>query len=257
MQPVFKGMIFDVDGVLEFHGQVCDGAVETLDTLRRAGLRLCFLTNSTLKSRASCAEKLRRRGFAVHEQEVVTASYATAHYLRRQQPRSCWVLVAGDGQAEFADLPQDEENPEYVVIGDNRDGLNFQNMNRALRLVLGGARLVGMQPELLDRSGSQTELNVGAWARMVEQAAGVRATYCGKPEPYAFALALEVLGLPRDEVLMVGDKISTDIRGANAFGLRCALLRTGEFDERELDGTVHPDYILDNIRGLLQVSGCK
>jgi HAD superfamily hydrolase (TIGR01458 family) len=247
----FAGVLFDIDGVLEFRGEVCPGAVETVAAVREAGLAVGFLTNSTLKSRASCAEKLRRRGFEAHEAEVVTASYATATYLREQQVRSCWVLLDGEGRREFDGLPQDEETPECVVVGDYRQGLNWANMNRALRLLLRGARLVGMQSELLDRSGSQEEtLNVGAWVRMLEQAAGVKATYIGKPEGYAFALVLKTMGLDRRQVLMVGDKISTDIRGANDFGLPSALLRTGEFDESELDGSVRPDHVLDSIRDL-------
>ena len=255
-RPPVAGVIFDIDGVLEFRGAVCPGAVETLATLREGGLVVRFLTNSTLKSRASCAEKLRRRGFEAHEAEVVTASYATATYLREQRARSCWVLVDGEGRREFDGLLQDEETPEYVVVGDYRQGLNWTNMNRALRLVLRGARLVGMQSELLDRSGGEDEqLNVGAWARMLEQAAGVEATYIGKPEAYAFALVLKTMGLDRRQVLMVGDKVSTDIRGANDIGLPSVLLRTGEFDEAELTGSGRPDYILDSIGDLPALLG--
>jgi len=250
-RPPFAGVIFDIDGVLEFRGEVCPGAVETVAALREGRLAVRFLTNSTLKSRASCAEKLRRRGIEAHEVEVVTASYATATYLREKRARSCWVLVDGEGRREFDGLPQDEEAPEYVVVGDYRQGLNWTNMNRALRLVLRGARLVGMQSELLDRSGAEDEqLNVGAWARMLEQAAGVEATYIGKPEAYAFDLVLRTMGLDRRQVLMVGDKVSTDIRGANDSGLPSVLLRTGEFDEAELNGNVRPDYVLDSIRDL-------
>lgn len=250
-EPPFAGVIFDIDGVLEFQGGLVPGAVETVAAVREAGLAVGFLTNSTLKSRASCAEKLRCRGFEVYEGEVVTASYATATYLREQQARSCWVLLDGDGRREFDGLPQDEEAPEYVVVGDYRQGLNWTNMNHALRLLLRGSRLVGMQSELLDRSGSQDEmLNVGAWVMMLEQAAGVKATYIGKPEAYVFNLLLKTMGLDRQQVLMVGDKASTDIRGANYAGLPSVLLRTGEFNESDLDSSVQPDHILDSIRDL-------
>ncbi|MEJ2212288.1 MAG: HAD family hydrolase, partial [Anaerolineae bacterium] len=81
-RAAIRGVILDVDVVLEFAGQVYPGAVETLAHLRQRGLAVCFLTNSTLKSRASAAERLRRRGFHVLSEEVITASYATACYLR-------------------------------------------------------------------------------------------------------------------------------------------------------------------------------
>jgi len=250
MLPGVQGVILDIDGVLEFAGRVYPGAVETLAALRRRGLAVCFLTNSTLKSRASAAEKLRGRGFDVAADEVITASYATACYLRRQNPRSCLIMLEGEGRREFDGLPQDDEDPEYVVVGDNRSAFHFDGLNRALRLVLGGARLVGMQSELVDHSSGTPQLNVGSWAGMLERAAGVQATYVGKPAAYAFDLALRTLGLGRDQVLMVGDKVSTDIAGANAAGIRSVLLRTGEFDERELAGPVRPDHVLDSFRDL-------
>ena len=250
MRPAIQGVILDIDGVLEFAGRVYPGAVETLADLRARGLAVCFLTNSTLKSRASAADRLRRRSFSVLPKEVITASYATACFLREQKPRSCLVLLEGEGLREFDDLPHDAEGPEYLVVGDNRSAFNFEDLNRALGLLLGGARLVGMQSELVDHSSGTPQLNVGSWAGMLARAAGVQATYVGKPAAYAFDLALRTLGLARQHVLMVGDKVSTDIAGANAAGIRSVLLRTGEFDERELAGPVRPDYVLDAFRDL-------
>ena len=243
-----KGVIFDIDGVLEFRGRVYPGAIEAVALLRERGVILRFLTNSTLKSRASAAEKLRRRGFAVIQDEVITASYATAQYLRGLHPRSCWVMLDGDGLREFDGLPLDEDDPEYVVVGDYRSRFDYDHLNRALRLLLRGARLVGMQSEMLDLSAGEAELNVGAWAGMLERAAGVQAVYVGKPNSYAFQLALEGMGLEKHQVLMVGDKTSSDIRGANDFGIRSALVRTGEYGGQESDPSARPDYILDSVR---------
>ena len=96
-----RGIIFDIDGVLEFQGSVYPGAVETLEKLRDRGFALRFLTNSTLKSRASCAARLRRAGYRVSDDEVITASSATAAYLRTLGPRTCWVMLDREGFDEF------------------------------------------------------------------------------------------------------------------------------------------------------------
>ncbi len=250
-QSYIKGIIFDIDGVLVYQGKVYPGAVETIAALRQRGLRLRFLTNSTLKSRKSAAEKLRKAGFQVFDEEVITASYATARYLEEQQPRSCWVMVEGAGLDEFSHFVHDTVNPEYVVIGDNRSQFDFEHLNKALRLVLKGARLVGMQAEAIDSSMGDVELNVGSWVGMLERAAGVQATYIGKPNPYAFGLAMQDMGLQKAEVLMVGDRVSTDVVGARRFGLRSALVKTGEFQPGDLEGEVQPEYILDSIADLL------
>jgi len=115
-----KGIIFDIDGVLEFQGKIYDGAIETINSLRDKGIVLRFLTNSTLKSRKSCADKLKKRGFQIFEEEVITASYATALYLKKLNPKSCWIMLEREGLNEFRNFTRDMENPEYIVVGDNR-----------------------------------------------------------------------------------------------------------------------------------------
>ena len=250
MNQAFKGVIFDIDGVLEFRGRVLPEAVETIDWLRDKGIVLRFLTNSTLKSRESCAQELREKGFAVSYEEVITASYATAVYLRELRPRSCWIMLEGEGLAEFEGFQQDMANPEYIVIGDNRSRFDFEHLNKALRLLLGGARLIAMQGEMVDTSQREVELNVGSWVGMLERAAGVEATYVGKPNRYVFELTLRTMGLEKREVVMVGDSVSTDIKGASEFGIASILMRRGEIDEG--DGA-KPDFICDCIRDVLGV----
>jgi inorganic pyrophosphatase len=245
-----QGIIFDIDGVLEFQGRVYPGAVETLAELRARGVLVRFLTNSTLKSRLSCTQKLNRSGFEAYEEEVITASYAAAVYLRSLRPRSCWVMLERAGLDEFKDFVIDDHNPEYVVVGDNRSRFDFANLNHAVKLLLNGAKLIAMQGELLDTSMGDVELNVGAWAGMLERASGVPAVYLGKPNPYNFSLALGSMALPKQNVIVVGDRVHTDILGAKNFGLRSVLVRTGEFDPQELRGDVRPDFILDSVGDL-------
>ncbi|KYK36266.1 MAG: HAD-IIA family hydrolase [Theionarchaea archaeon] len=242
-----KGVIFDVDGVLTFQGRTIPGAVETINLLREKGIVLRFLTNSTLKSRLSCAFKLQKAGFCITKEEVITASYATAVYLRKIKPKSCWVLLEREGFNEFKDFNYNDENPEYVVVGDYRDGFNFTNMNKALKLLLKGAKLIGMSPELIDSSMGDYELNVGSWAKMLERASGVEAVYIGKPSSYMFELVLESMELRKGEVVMVGDKVSTDIVGAHNVGITTILVKTGEFTEKDLENEVTPDFICNSV----------
>jgi len=251
LADLFDAVIFDVDGVLEYQGRAYPGAGEFLDVLRRQGKKLSILTNSTLKSRRTCAAGLRAKGLEVGEAEVITASFATAQYLRATKARSCWLMLQGEGREEFRDLPQDPEHPEFLVLGDCREGFGFEQMNRALRLLVAGARLVVMIPERTDSSLGQLELTVGAYGRMLEEATGQRALYVGKPSRGIFAAALQSLGVRnRRRVVMVGDKVATDILGARRAGIPSALIRSGEFREDHLMGKTQPDYVFDSIRQL-------
>jgi HAD superfamily hydrolase (TIGR01458 family) len=250
MNQMIKGIIFDIDGVLEYRGKVYSHAVDTIQRLRNRGLVVRFLTNSTLKSRASCARILREKGFTVFDDEVFTASYITAIYLKLLHPRSCWIMLEGEGRDEFKDFRQDYENPEYIVIGDNRSCFNFDHLNKALRLLLNGARLIGMQSELIDTSMGKAELNVGSWVGMLERASGVQAIYMGKPNSFAFELALQSMVLGNTQVAMIGDRLAADVMGASKIGMQTVLVTTGEFRPSDLTNDVHPDFIVNSIRDI-------
>ncbi len=248
-RPELKGVIFDLHGVLMFHGEVYPGAVELLNSLRQKGVIFRILSNSTLESRKSCAAKLRKKGIRVYEDEVVTASFATAQYLKTMHPTSCWIMLKREGLDEFRDFHHDSENPEYIVLGDFREDFNFQNLNKALRLLSRGAKLIVMIPETIDNSVGELELTVGAYGKMLEEAANIKATYIGKPNRYVFEIALNTMEIrERNRVLMVGDRISTDISGARNVGLKTALVRTGEFRESDLESRTTPDYVFDSVR---------
>ncbi len=250
MKTDFKGVIFDISGVLEFQGAVYPGAIDLFEFLREKGIVIRILTNSTLKSRQDCAAKLNRMGFDVEENEVITASFATAKYLKTLKPRSCWVMLKGKGLEEFGDFHHDDRQPEYIVLGDYREEFNFRNMNKALKLLLEGSKLIVMIPEKVDHGMGEVELTVGAYGRMLEDAAGIKATYIGKPSKGIYDMSLLTMHLPRSSVLMVGDRVDTDIAGAKAAGIKSVLVKAGEFQTSDLEGKVQPDYVIDSIGDL-------
>ena len=250
MKEKFQGVIFDIDGVLVFQGNVYPGAAELLDFLREKGTAIRIVSNSTLKSRRSCVEKLNNVGFTIYESEAITASFATAKYLRNLNPRSCWVMLKGEGLEEFSDFNHDTEDPEYIVVGDFREGFTFRNMNKALRLLQKGSKLIVMITEIVDNSMGEVELTVGAYGKMLEEAANVKAIYIGKPNRYVFEMALKTMDIEKGKALMVGDKITTDVVGAKKAGIRSALVKKGEFKESDLDCDIKPDYIFDSIQDI-------
>jgi HAD superfamily hydrolase (TIGR01458 family) len=244
-----KGLIFDIDGTLAFQNRLYPGVAEAIGKFREKGFTLRFLTNSTIHSRRSRAIGLTKLGLRIFPEEVVTASYATACYLRQQHHYSCWIILEGEGLEEFSGFAQNTTNPEYIVIGDNHSRFDYDHMNQVLRLLLGGAELIGMNPDLVDASSGSPELNVGSWVRMLEVASGLKATYIGKPFPYVFKLTLESMGLDKEQVLMVGDQLQADIKGAKGIGIRSVLVKTGESRLGDLKD-IQPDFILDSVADL-------
>jgi len=251
MNTQFEAVLFDSDGVLEYQGRVYVGARELLVFLAERQVGFQILTNSTLQSRLSYARKMKKKGFSITKEQVITASYATASYIRERNPRSVLIMLAGEGREEFRDLPIDRERPQYLVLGDCRENFSFQNMNKALRILMEGAVFIVMIPEITDSSLGSLELTVGAYGKMLELASGTQAVYIGKPNCYMYELALKRMGVhDSSRVLMVGDKVKTDIAGARFCGIRSALLRTGEFKLNDLDSDIQPDYVFDSFEEL-------
>ena len=131
------------------------------------------------------------------------------------------------------------------IISAERD--EQQLMNKVLKFLLEGAQLIVMIPEKVDHSLGRVELTVGAYGRMLADAAEIEAVYIGKPGSYMFDTAIESMQIDRGKVLMVGDRVATDILGARRAGIKSALVKTGEFKKSDLGADVQPDFIADTI----------
>jgi HAD superfamily hydrolase (TIGR01450 family) len=251
MPPPFLGAILDLDGLLESHGQPVPEAAEAFNELSRRGVILRILSNGALRSRRSAAQALRQGGFHLLDEQLYTISYITAAYLREVGARSAWVMTGGAGLDDFTGFRLTQDDPEYIVVGEYRQGFTFANLNHALRLLKRGAKLVGMDPELLDYTFGEPELNPGAWTVMLERASGVPAVYLGKPAPYCFELTLRSMSLRRSRVVMIGDQPGTDILGAKNAAIASILIRTGEYHLKPPPADLQPDYTFDRLPEIL------
>jgi HAD superfamily hydrolase (TIGR01458 family) len=121
-------------------------------------------------------------------------------------------------------------------------------MNRIFRRLMDGARLVGMHRNLFWKTDEGWELDGGAYITALEEAAGIKAAICGKPEEAYFSAALDGLGVGADRTAMVGDDILNDVVGAKAVGLTGILVRTGKYRPGdEAKHGVQPDHVVGSI----------
>lgn len=245
------GLLIDIDGVLTHGNEVIPGAVETLNALRAREIPLRFITNTTIYCRLSLLERLRAMGFSVKEEELFTATYAAAQYLRNQSARSYYPLLLPDAQLEFTGIDVDEESPEFVVIGDMGASFNFPRLNRAFRAVLNGAKLVALQKKRSWRTEDGLFLDAGPFVVALEYATDQNAVVVGKPSRPYFRMVLDDLALPPDRVAMIGDDIEIDVRGAQRMGMQGWLVKTGRFRKEHLGKAIWPDKILDSFSDLL------
>lgn len=246
-----KGLLIDLDGVVYVGDGAIDGAVETINWLKEKSLACRFLTNTTTRSLASLHSKLTGLGLPIDKQEILSATYAGVLYLRQQGRPSCHLLLTDDPKDDFAEFPQNDINPNYVVVGDLAKSWSYDVMNRAFNMILGGAKLLALHKGRYWQTEEGLRMDIGAFVAGLEYVTGQEAVVIGKPSPQFFRMALGDMGLTADEVVMIGDDIHNDIGGAQKAGHKAVLVRTGKYrsDLVEQSG-IEPDLVIDSIAQL-------
>jgi HAD superfamily hydrolase (TIGR01458 family) len=246
-----RGVLLDVDGVLRVDDTPIPGAAETIAWLERAGLAVRFLTNTSVRSRASLAANLRRLGLPIETDGLFTAASATASYLREVGARRIYLLVKGNVVDDFAAFEQADSEVDAVVIGGAEENFTYERMNRAFRLIDEGAELVAIHRNTWWMTERGPWLDAGAYVAALETATGRQATLIGKPAPRFFELALASMGVPPPNVLVVGDDVGSEVAGGHAVGCRTALVQTGKFRPTDLEkAAIMPDVVLPSIAAL-------
>lgn len=250
-----RAVLTDIDGVLTVSWQPLPGAVRAVTELRAAGYAIALLTNTSSRSRDWIAGTLGAAGFPVTPGDIFTVGVLTAEYLVRHHPGARCVLL-NDGDLS-ADLPGvnlvgiDDPAPDLVILGGAGPQFDYQTLNRAFQLVRGGARLIAMNRNLYWQTSDGLQLDTGAFLAGLEQAAGVQAEVTGKPAPAFFNSALEALGVPPRQAVMVGDDIGGDVLAAQQLGITGVLVRTGKYlDEAVRSAPAAPDHIIDSVADL-------
>ncbi len=246
-----KAFLIDLDGTLYFKGEPCPGAIETVNYLRQEKYQLRFLTNTTAKTPKMLHAQMQALGFDIYEDEIFNATYACLQYLRSQPKNRCHFMVDDAVKAFFKEIPVDNEAPDFVVVGDYGEGFDFHALNHAFRLLMNGTELIALQKNLYWFSAEGMFLDCGAFVTLLEAAAGTTAKIMGKPSETFFKIALESLQCSPNEAIVVGDDITSDIRGAENTKLRSVLVKTGKFKPDQLENPVaKPTWVLDSISEL-------
>ncbi|HEY1370185.1 MAG TPA: TIGR01458 family HAD-type hydrolase [Gaiellaceae bacterium] len=247
-------ILLDVDGVLHVSGEPIPGAAEAVRELRRAGHRLRFVTNNTTRSRAQLAEDLRRLGVELDDDELQTTAAAAARVLRGKRVLALTMhalvgdldgveLVGEDADAVL--LGGADETPETNLV------FSYINLARAFHELEAGAELYCLHRNRWWQTKQGPMLDAGAFVAGLEYAAQAEATVLGKPSPAYFAAACEALDTDPELAWMVGDDLDADIAGAQRFGMRTALVRTGKFRPDAVEmSRVRPDAIVSSIAHL-------
>jgi phospholysine phosphohistidine inorganic pyrophosphate phosphatase len=228
-----RAFLLDLDGTLYGEAGAVPGAPEAIHALRRRGVPLRFVTNTTRRSCRLLAERLAGYGLEAQPREIVTAVMAAVAMLRERGVRRVAPFVAKETLEDLAGFDLAGARPEVVLVGDLGEEWDFAALNRAFHHLIDGADLVALQRDRYWQKGDALALDAGPFVAALEYATGKTATVAGKPSAAFFQAALATLraeGVTGPEgVVMVGDDLWGDIEGAHGAGLAAWLVRTGKF----------------------------
>lgn len=264
MLKVYQGVICDLDGVVYRGPTAVPGAVETLNRVTASGIPVAFATNNASRSPDAVGEHLCELGVAPHGWSVVTSSQAAAAYLAALLPEKAAVFaVGGPGVAqaltEVKLAPIRISEVDGTVVAAVVQGLGMDVTWRELaeigHLVQGGAIWVATNLDLMLPTSRGPAPGNGALVAAVQTATSARPQVVGKPGVALFDLALRRLGTDQAETLMCGDRLDTDIEGANAAGMDSLVVLSGISSLQDLAfaaPSARPTYVTFDLTGLLE-----
>jgi HAD superfamily hydrolase (TIGR01450 family) len=251
--------MFDLDGVVYVSGAAIDGVADRLRRVRAAGVHVAFVTNNASRTPENVAAHLVRLGIDADSADVVTSAQAAARVVRERFGPGAHVLLLGGPGLESALAEEDlvavaEPTADVVAVvsGYGPDVL-WKDIMRAATLVRDGLPYIASNGDLTIPTDYGMAPGHGMLVKAITDFAGVEPVVAGKPQRPLLDETVRRIGGERP--LMVGDRLDTDIEGANAVGVDSLLVMTGVTHLRELvaaSAELRPSFVAADTEGLFE-----
>jgi 4-nitrophenyl phosphatase len=245
-----------MDGVLWQGSQPIGDLPAIFNRISQREWKVILATNNATSTPQQYVERL--DGFGVHVEtwQVVNSAHAVTSYLTQKYPAGGTVYVIGEAGITQALVEKGfsigDKNVIAVVVGMDRQ-LSYDKLSRATLLIRSGVPFIGANPDRTFPIPEGLIPGAGAILAALETATSVKPLIMGKPSPAMYRIALERLGTAPAETLVVGDRLETDIAGAQAIGCRTALVLSGVSSEADaLAWQPQPDIIARNLADLVE-----
>lgn len=255
-----KCFLFDMDGTINLGNTLIPGMEGFFDKLKASGRSYYLLTNNSSKDHEHYVKKMNGLGVPVENKDVLISTDAFTNWLAKINPEARLFVL---GTKEFRSIVTKagftitktlEEGADYVVVAFDQE-LTYANLTIACRLIDKGVPYVATHPDVrCPIEGGEFIPDTGAMLELIKTATGKSPLYIfGKPFKFMVDVVLDKTGFSKDQIAMVGDRLSTDI----AFGLNndilSILVLTGEATMEDVkNGNIKPDIILPHAKEILE-----
>lgn len=250
-----KLFLLDMDGTIYLDSNLFDGTLDFLSEVKRRGGRYLFVTNNSSRSTDAYVKKLASIGIEADEDDFLTSTDATILYIQsKYQGRKFYSF----GTASFTKQLRDagikvvtdlEDGIDGIVMGNDNE-LNFKKLEDACRLLLNDIIYIATNPDWVCPTAFGYVPDCGSVAEMLFRATGKRPHFIGKPRPEMLLLAMEKFGYQKEECVMIGDRVYTDIASGYNAGIDTVFVLSGEGTAADAKCDTPPTYIFENIRAV-------
>lgn len=234
----YDAALFDLDGVIYLGPIAIGGVPEALSELRATGVHVGFVTNNAARTPATVAAHLEDLGITATATDVVNSTQATVRMLQADLPAGTRVLVVGTEaladqlrEGGFDPVHSLEDDPVAVVQG-YHPALEWHQLELGALAIQSGAHWYATNPDMTRPTERGILPGCGAQVAVVRACVDVDPKVAGKP--FRPLLDETVLRLGADHPIFVGDRLDTDIMGANAVGMDSLFVFTGAHGKKDL-----------------------
>lgn len=269
----FKAVFLDSYGVIKNYRGLIEGVQETLDFIQARGIEFRILTNDASRSQEQQAESFLRLGLkGIPAEKIVTSGMMAKQYLQLKikggkvaylgtANAAHYIMQANLESVAIADLDKHDINDIQAMVFLDDEGFDWNfDINRTVNLIRKKNMpiIVANSDNLYPISHNDVSIATGGIAKLVESIINKKFIHFGKPDTQMFNFAFEDINryseYNKEEILMVGDTLHTDILGGNKFGIKTALVLSGNTSASEMEMNIRstgiiPDYICESIGG--------
>lgn len=251
-----KALLIDLDGTMYRGNDNIEGAVEFIDTCVEKNIPFYFLTNNATRTGAQNVEHMEKLGFkGIKPEQFFTSAMAAAITMRKQNYKTANYLGL-DGLREALineGFEIVEDHPDCFFVGLNREA-NYAMYSKGLQYCLQGAKLVGTNSDRVLAHGDTFLIGNGSVVAMFEHATGQKSPEIGKPSAPILLEALERFNLKKEDCILVGDNLETDILCGVNEGVETAFVLSGVHNEDDIERLgIHPTRVIKQLSDLFEI----
>lgn len=253
----YKGFVFDLDGTIYRGEKLIPGADKTINKIRALDKKVIFVSNKTTDSPGDYLKFLVSNGIEIYPGELITASTVIINYLSQNHRAAKFYAIGEDKFIEELQssgfIYTENFNEVDVVIVTLDRTLNYQKLEIAARSLECGAKFFAANIDDTCPVDNGEILDAGSTISALEKRTHRKLElHFGKPSEFMIKEVLNRIQLGKEDILITGDRIETDIAMGNAFGIDTAIVKTGI--KNFPNGNIKPVYVLNSINNLFDVS---